>query len=392
MREKLVRLLERAFRAFAVRVISAYARVRFNAHKTLEDGAPDEGAVVLCSHASLWDFCYLIYALSPRRARIVATSIEFEKNRVYAWMLRALGVIPKMQGAADMACVRSMVRACQSGDAVALFPQGMTSHDGRPAWHVQPGTGKLVRMMGASVYALVADGAFLSHARYIPICRRGRVEIRLRRLFTADEVRAMSPEDAQDRIEAALTYNDWTWQETARVRCFRRAPVKGVTKTLYMCPDCGMIGGMEEISPRIRCRVCGMTAERDEYGFFRAVTGKCPARMDEWADMEIQKLKEETASDGFMLCAPVTLRRPTGRGAGYADADEGELTMTKTALTFRGKARTLVWSLKDFQYFVMNDVNFLHIYAVNGAYRFVFTDPRLITRWFFAHRLLVGGI
>ena len=39
----------------------------------------------------------------------------------------------------------------------------------------------------------------------------------------------------------------------------------------------------------------------------------------------------------------------------------------------------------------MNDVDFLHINAVNGAYRFVFADPRPIMRWFFAHRMLVGG-
>lgn len=392
MKETLVRLFESAFRAFAVRVISLLARVKFNAVKTLEDGAMDEKAVVLCAHASLWDFCYIIYALSPRRVRFVATSIEFEKNRAYAWMLRALGVIPKKQGAADAACVRTMVKACQAGDAVAVFPHGMTSHDGRPAWHVQPGTGKLLRLMDASVYAATADGAFLSHSRYASVCHRGKVEVRVKRLFTAEEIRNMSAEEAQQKIEAALNYNDWTWQEKSRVRFFRRAPVKGVTKTLYMCPDCGMIGGMEEIPPRIRCKICGMTAERDEFGFFHAVSGACPARMDEWADMEIEKLKEETEKSDFMLCAPVTLKRPTGRGAGYADADEGELTMTRTELKFRGKTQTLSWSFNDFQYFVMNDVDFLHIYAVNGAYRFVFADPRLITRWFFAHRLLVNGI
>ena len=392
MKEKLCRLFESAFRAFAVWVISAFARVRFNARKTLEGGVPDEKAVILCSHASMWDFCYLIYALSPRKIRIVATSIEFEKNRLYAWLLRTLGVIPKMQGASDAACVRAMMRACQAGEAVAVFPHGMTSHDGRPAWHVQPGTGKLMRLMGASVYALTADGSFLTHSRYTPLCRRGRVEVRVKRLFTAEEIRALPAEEAQAAIEKALDFNDWTWQERARVPFFRRAPVRSVTKTLYMCPDCGMIGGMEEVPPRVRCRICGMTAERDVYGFFHAVSGACPARMDEWADMEIQKLKEETASDDFMLCAPVTLKRPTGRGAGYERADEGELTLTRTRLQFRGKARTLAWSLDDFQYFVMNDVDFLHIYAVNGAYRFVFADPRLITRWFFAHRLLVNGI
>lgn len=381
------------FRAFAVWILGVVARVKFGAVKVIEDGLPDENAIVLCSHFSIWDFCFLVYALAPRRVRFVATNIEFEKNRVYAWVLRALGVIPKMQGAADAACVRSILRAEQAGDIVALYPQGMTSHDGRPAWNVQPGTGKLVRMTGAAVYTVEASGSFLSHPRYAHASYRGRVEVRVKRLMSAEEARALTAGQVQSLIQSALDYNEWTWQETAHVPFYPHNRVKGVTHTLYMCPDCGALGGMEEENRKfLRCRACGMTAERDAYGFFHALSGSCPSRMDQWADLEIARLKEELAEPDFRLCAPVTLMRPTGRGVGYDDADEGELTFSRAGLCFAGQRETLHWNMDEFQYFVMNDVDILHIYAVNGAYRFRFADPRFITRWFFAQRLIAGEL
>ena len=389
IKKKLNAAFENAFRAFAVWLLSLIARVKFRAVKVLEDGALDEKAVLLGSHLSIWDFCFLEFALAPRRVRFVATSIEFEKNRAYAWMLRALGVIPKMQGAADAACVRAMLRAGQAGDVVAFYPQGMTSHDGRPAWRVQPGTGKLVRMMGASVYVALSDGSFLSHPRYAHASFRGRVEVHVKRLLTAEEARALTGEEVQARIEEALNYNEWTWQEQARVPFYPRKRVKGVTHTLYMCPDCRVLGGMEEVGKtKVHCKVCGMTAERDQFGFFHALSGSCPTRMDEWVDIELDRLREEMKKDDFALCAPVTLMRPTGRGAGYASTDEGQLTLTVNELNYMGQKENITWKPEEFQYFVMNDVDFLHIYAVNGAYRFRFADPRLITRWFYAQRMM----
>ena len=391
VKEKLSLAGKKAFRAFAVSFLSFLARVKFRASGHIEGGEIDEKAIVFCNHSTIWDFSFLLNTLKPRRVRFVATSIEFEKGRLYAWVLRTLGVIPKTQGAADAACVRSVMRACQSGEIVAIYPAGMTSHDGRPAWRVQPGTGKLARMTGASVYVALENGAFMSHPRYAFQTLRGRVEVSVRRLATAEEAKAMTAEELQTKIEQALYYNDWDWQAIHRVPYTPRSSVKGVTKTLYMCPDCKTIGGMEETNGGVRCRICQMSAARDEFGFFHAAQGFCPSRMDEWVDLELKRLKEEVSKPDFFLCAPVTLLRPTGKGVGYAAADEGELTLNADCLIFKGKIQNFSWTFQDFQYFVMNDVNFLHIYAVNGAFRFVFADPRLITRWFFAHRMLAGG-
>lgn len=391
MRERLRGAFQRAFRAFAVGVISLLARALFGARVCADGGAIDDNALFLCAHESVWDFAFLIYALRPRRVRFVATSIEFEKSRFTAWLLTSLGVIQKKQGATDISCVRQMVRAAREGDVVAVYPAGMTSCDGRPAWKMQPGTGKLARLMGASVYAATPRGAFLSHPRYAHTLHRGRVDVYIQRLFTAEEARKTPPEAIQAAAERALAFDEWRWQAKERVRFHALNRARGVTRALYMCPHCGMYGGMRELSNAVTCDVCGMRAEIDEYGFFRATRNTCTRRMDKWVDMELDKLRQELAADDFALYAPVTLKRPRAKAPGYETADEGELRLTKTELRFSSKTQTLSWTFADFQYLVMNDVDFLHINAVNGAYRFVFADPRPIMRWFFAHRMLVGG-
>ena len=391
MRERLKGAFQRAFRAFAVGVISLLARVLFGVRVRADGGAIDDNALFLCAHESVWDFAFLIYALRPRRVRFVATSIEFEKSRFIAWLLTSLGVIQKKQGATDISCVRQMVRAAKEGDVVAVYPAGMTSCDGRPAWKMQPGTGKLARLMGASVYVVTPCGSFLSHPRYAHTLHRGRVDVHIQRLFTAEEARKTPPEEIQAAVERALAFDEWKWQARERVHFHAINRAKGVTRVLYMCPHCGMYGGMREQTNAVACEICGMRAEVDEYGFFRATKNTCTRRMDKWVDMELDKLRQEIEADDFALYAPVTLKRPRAKAPGYEAVDEGELTLTRTELRFASKTQTLTWTFADFQYLVMNDVDFIHINAVNGAYRFVFADPRPIMRWFFAHRMLVGG-
>ncbi len=382
-------MFRRAFRAFAVWVLSLIARLKFNATAVIDERGIDERAVFMCNHTSVWDFAYLINALKPRRVRFVATSIEFEKNRAYAWMLNALGVIKKKQGAHDAACVRNMLRACRAGDIVALYPSGMTSPDGRPAWRVLEGTGKLAKLTGVSVYAAVTYAGFISRPRYARKAYKGRVETHIKRLFTAEEAQIASADDIQRAIERELWFNDWDFQERARVSFRNIRKPDHVTRVLYRCPACGA-ENMSETKTSIRCDSCLSEYERDGHGFFKAVSGECPRRLDEWVDTETAELKREIQSENFELRARVRLLRPSGK-SGYSETDAGELTLDRERLKFRGANAAHAWNFSSFQYFIMNDVDFLHIYALNGAFRFVFDDPRLIMKWFFAHRLLTGG-
>ncbi len=282
-----------------------------------------------------------------------------------------------------------MLRACRDGDIVALYPCGMTSPDGRPAWKVLEGTGKLAKLMGVSVYAAVTYAGFISRPRYSRKSYKGRVETHIKRLFTAEEAKKADPIDIQNAIERALWFNDWDFQEREHISFRGICKPDHVTRVLYRCPICGA-EDMSETKTQIRCRHCSHEYLRDGNGFFSVDSGECPRRFDEWVDTETAAVKREIQNDSFELRAHVKLLTPSGKN-GYAETDAGELTLDRERLKFRGGNAAHTWNFSSFQYFIMNDVDFLHIYALNGAFRFVFDDPRLIMKWFFAHRLLTGG-
>jgi len=165
---------------------------------------------------------------------------------------------------------------------------------------------------------------------------------------------------------------------------------KGLTRLLYRCPNCGREGGMREGKHAIFCEGCGMHVKVDRYGFLSSENGACPGRMDKWTDLQLSALSEEMQAEDFALSDRVHLFVQTEEAGEYNKKDSGILTLSKSGLSFEGKEK-LCWSFRDFQYFILNDIDFLQIHANENAYRFVFEDTRFLYRWFFAHRLMMAG-
>ncbi|MBQ3079190.1 MAG: 1-acyl-sn-glycerol-3-phosphate acyltransferase [Clostridia bacterium] len=391
MEQKLSGLFKRAFSAVAFSLIAAFGRIVFGAKRTKDSDKIEGSAVIYCSHSSIFDFSYLVYAAYPKRIRFVARSFEFHKHPLYTWVLETLGFIPKKQGTTDVKCVREIVRACRAGEIVALYPAGMTSFDGRPAWDMQSGSGTLARLLATNVYVCTLHGAFLSAPRYTGKVSLGRVDVRLKKLFSAEEVKQTQPDVLQHAIEQALDFNDWDWQENRRARFFRIKKMTGMNRVLYRCPVCAKEGDMVSEKKTLVCKACGLTVHRDKHGFLKSSDEKCPSRMDHWVDGQLESLKKELADPDFALSDSVTLLTPIENETKYTSSDEGTLTLTKDALAFSGKKDTLCWPLHDFQYFILNDVDFLHILTGDTTFRFVFKNTALIDKWFFAHRLMTNG-
>lgn len=375
------------FKHFAVGALSLLAKTGFGARRIVED-EPEPGSLILCNHTCVFDFAFLLFALRPRTdIRFVATGVQFDKSRFKRWAFGHLEVIRKEQGTQDARCVREIIRTVRGGKVAALYAAGMTSYDGREAWDAMPGTGSLAHMLKCPVYTAITSGGFLSHPRFAGRTCRGRVEIRVKRILTAEESTALSADEIQARMNEALRFNDWDWQ-TRTPHAFRgMKDMTGVTNTLYRCPDCGREGTLDGAKGHIVCSACGMDAVRDRYGFFSSVKGNCPSRMDVWTDGELETLREELKKEDFCLRETVTMQE--GNGGEYADSDEGTLRLTKQELIFSGKKQDEHIGLKEFQFMILNDRDHIQINLPSRSLRFVFKNTRLITKWFFAHRMMM---
>ena len=382
-----------AFRHVAVFLMSVYAFVRFGARRHVID-KPTPGSVIVCSHSCIWDFSFLLLALFPgAKERFLATSVQYDKSRFVSFIFRHLGIIRKQQGARDVQSVREMMHAAREGGIVVVYAAGMTSFDGREAWNALPGAGSLPKLLRGDVFVALTHGGFMSAPRYHGTRRRGRVEIEVKLLYTAAEAAALSPDEIQKGINEALRFNDWDWQEKKRIPFRGIQNVKNVTRTLYMCPACAREGTLREGEKEIFCSACGMKARRDKYGFFTGEGGSCPRRMDEWADREIESLKEQMMTDGFCLKAEkVALFQAQAGKAEREQVDTGCLTLSFDGLRFTGENGTdKAFGLGEFQFLIFDDIDIMQVNTDSMSYLFRFSDVRLMTKWFFAHRLMVKG-
>ncbi len=55
----------------------------------------------------------------------------FTKNRLFAWLIRALGAFPVSRGKGDMAVLDTAVERLEGGRSLMIFPEGTRSKDGK---------------------------------------------------------------------------------------------------------------------------------------------------------------------------------------------------------------------------------------------------------------------
>ena len=207
MKEKVSKGLKKAVKAFIFFLFRLISRVGLNAHVHFEGEKPTGNAIFFGNHTHMFDFMHLSLALKPYKPHFVVRAREFNRNKFYTWFLPILGLIPKLQGAMDLVAVRTIVNTVKSGEPVVVYPEAMTSFDGRNGWQPMGGTGMLARMLGVDVYVAVISGGFLTMPRFGGF-HRGRVDITVKRIFTAEEARKASPDQIQKAIADALRFTE----------------------------------------------------------------------------------------------------------------------------------------------------------------------------------------
>ena len=102
----------------------------------------------------------------------------------------------------------------------------------------------------------------------------------------------------------------------------------------------------------------------------------------------LDQIREDIQKDGFALSQAVELQHKPVAEKTYESGGKGQLTLTRDGLFFKG-SEDYEWKFDAFQFFVLNDIDFIEINTTHKSFRFIFDDPRDMYRWFFTHRELV---
>lgn len=88
-----------------------------------KENVPKEGGFIVCANHIAWVDVLLIGASCPRQVKFIAKK-ELFKVPVLGWIIKGLGAIRLDRGGSDVGAIKSSIKAAESGDCVAIFPQG----------------------------------------------------------------------------------------------------------------------------------------------------------------------------------------------------------------------------------------------------------------------------
>ncbi len=307
------------------------------------DPRKDDGPyIVVSNHASRVDYVYTGIPFMPHCLNYVAGYNEFFRSHLTG-VFGLLQVIPKKNFTPDTYCIKEIMRVIKSGGRVCIFPEGMSSIAGgnQP---VALGSAKLLKHCNVPVYVCHISGGYLTNTKYCLDERKGKVHVTIDKLFTPEQLKALSEEEVTDILHNAIKHDDYTWNKTARVAFDGHGEMaKNMHDLLYWCPKCGSEFTMLGEGDVIKCSHCGNGATVNEYYDLVSLDEDCviPESPRVWTDLERKNAAEAVKNPDFVLTEKVKLGMlPDYEYLKNNDTSEivgeGILTLDHTGLTYKG--------------------------------------------------------
>ena len=166
-----------------------YLRVRIQG----EENIPKHGQFLLLSnHQSYLDPPLCAIGIN-RRLCYMARDTLFN-NWFLGRLIRSYNAIPVRRGEADIRSMKKIIQLLNEGLGVCLYPEGTRTSDGKIA-KIKPGFSLLSRRGNSPVVPMVIEGMFDAWPRTRKFPKfGGRVDIRIGKLITAEQVKEMGDE------------------------------------------------------------------------------------------------------------------------------------------------------------------------------------------------------
>ena len=354
-------------------------------------GKDKEPFVLVSNHASRNDFVFTAPAVWPRRLNYVVGYNEFFRFPT-ALLLKAAQVIPKRNFVPDVHTVTSVMRIIRQGGHIMFMPEGMSSITGM-CQPVMPGTGKLLKKLGVTVYYTVISGGYLTYTKHCLDERIGRTEVVVDRMFTKEELASLTDIEIEDRMNRLLAHDDYKWNAEAGVKFNGGGQMaKQLDTLLYMCPKCGAMYKMSCSGNEMTCHACGNRVEvREDYSI-KAVGPEsvCPGLVTDWTILEREQASKDVRAEGFSFSDHVKVgmlpdyKYLTGDNTSEIVGD-GNLVLTPEGLHFEGtiKGEPRVFDIPSASlptFGMCTDISRFYTF-IDGVFYEFYPDRGEILRW-----------
>jgi len=210
------------------------------------------------------------------------------------WLLEWIGAICTRKFTTDFHLVKSINKVLDRGDILCLYPEARYSPCGTTSF-MPDSLGHLVKMNKKPVVAVVHRGNYL-HAPFWNFRKKRKVPLHttMTQIITAEEAETLTPCEINERIKAALQYDEYAYQRENGILIKEKYRAEGMHKILYKCPHCKAEGKMASEGADIFCTECAKRWHLGEDGILRASEGETEfPYVPDWFEWERQEVLEE---------------------------------------------------------------------------------------------------
>lgn len=259
--------------------------------------------LVLGTHHAFMDFYVTPLALFPHRANYVS---ELEGFEAYGeWKYRQIGCLGTRKFVTDLALVRNIKRVMDRKGILVLYPEARYANVGTSS-RLPPSVGKLCKLLGVPVVTLNMKGNYLQSPIWNVKKRRGvPLEATITQLFTRDQVAQATSQELQTAIEAALTYDEYAYQQKAGISITEPWRAEGLHLPLYQCPRCGQEFTMDSRGSHLFCSSCGADWLLREDGLLQPQDGGDLVPIPRWYEWQREQVEQEIREGRYLLDLPV---------------------------------------------------------------------------------------
>lgn len=277
---------ERILRPVLRLLLNKWFNVKLELSDEIRDLKPP--FLLLPNHQGFWDpFLAGIYL---KAATYYITSDAVFRSRLFGFILKFLGAIPKTKNQSDMDALKNIFELKEQGCSIGIFPEGQRTFDGMTLPLILS-TSKLIRMLKIPVVTAVFKGGYFSHPRWGTSMRKGEITIEYTKLFNGDEVGSMKVSDIHQRLTEALAHDEIEYQKQKGVEFKTGKLAENIEQFLFACPHCDDLVDFKSTGDSFTCIGCGKEWRIDSRQNINAVDGNTVYdNIRDWSRWQTERL------------------------------------------------------------------------------------------------------
>lgn len=236
--------------------------LKFKYRKEMAVDLP-ENYIVVANHLTNWDSLFVATAF--KKQMYFVASEHLARTPLFRLIGPLLHPIIRRKGTKAVSTVKEVIKITRKGGNVALFPEGDRAWDGITC-PIMSATGKMIKSAKCGLVTYRIEGAYFLNPRWSMTMRKGFVTGRMGRIYTKEDIAAMSPEEINVAIARDLYEDAYVTQEKISSKYKGAKMAEGMENLLFYCPECGEMDSFVSSEDIVKCKKCGYSFRYTEYG------------------------------------------------------------------------------------------------------------------------------